>query len=190
MRLVNGKSGGSVAATTTEGVLVNPNGRQLPLEPTPELRELVERAAGLGLTRQQIAATIKNPATGKPIHQATLTDHFADEIDAGQARLITEVGSSLWQLALHGENERERRAACEFLLSRRGGPAWKEHQQVDVTTHVINNAHATLEAKLEKLAANATANAAIMAQPSPESDKAHLTPAVLPAPEKPPHRAW
>ena len=169
---------------------MNPHGRQLPLEPTPELRELVERAAGLGLTRQQIAATIKNPATGKPIHPATLTDHFADELEAGQARLITEVGSSLWQLALHGENERERRAACEFLLSRRGGPAWKEHQQVDVTTHVINNAHATLEAKLEKLAANATANAAILAQPSPEPSNVQITSPVLPAPEKPPHRAW
>ena len=81
---------------------MNPNGRQLPLEPTPELRELVERAAGLGLTRAQIAATIKNPATGKPIHQATLTDHFSEEIEAGQARLIAEVGTSLWQLALHG----------------------------------------------------------------------------------------
>ena len=169
---------------------MNPHGKQLPLEPTPELRELVERAAGLGLTRQQIAATIKNPATGKPIHQATLTDHFADEIDAGQARLITEVGSSLWQLALHGESERERRAACEFLLSRRGGPAWKEHASLNVDMTVQDDARETLAAKLEKLAANATANAAILAQPSPESDKAHPTPAVLPAPEKPPHRAW
>ena len=169
---------------------MNPNGRQLPLEPTPELRELVERAAGLGLTRAQIAATIKNPATGKPIHQATLTDHFADELEAGQARLIAEVGTSLWRLALQGESERERRTACEFLLSRRGGPAWQEHQQVDVTTHVINNAHATLAAKLEKLAANATANAAILAQPSPEPSNVQITSPVLPAPEKPPHRAW
>ncbi len=167
---------------------MNPNGRQLPLEPTPELRELVERAAGLGLTRQQIAATIKNPATGKPIHPATLTDHFSAEIEAGQARLITEVGTSLWQLALHGESER--RTACEFLLSRRGGPAWRERQDVSVDMNVLAGARETLAAKLEKLAANATANAAILAQPSPESDKAHPTPAVLPAPEKPPHRAW
>ena len=147
---------------------MNPNGRQLPLEPTPELRELVERAAGLGLTRAQIAATIKNPATGKPIHQATLTDHFSEEIEAGQARLITEVGSSLWQLALHGESERERRAACEFLLSRRGGPAWRERQDVSVDMNVLAGARETLAAKLEKLAANATANVAILAQPSPE----------------------
>ena len=185
-----GARAGSVAATTAEGVPVNPNGRQLPLEPTPELRELVERAAGLELTRQQIAATIKNPAPGKTIRPATLTDHFADELEAGQARLIAEVGSSLWQLALHGESERERRTACEFLLSRRGGPAWKEHSSQAIDLTVQHNAHATLAAKLEKLAANATANAAILAQPSPEPSNVQITSPVLPAPEKPPHRAW
>ena len=161
---------------------MNPHGKQLPLEPTPELRELVERAAGLGLTRQQIAATIKNPATGKPIHQATLTDHFSEEIEAGQARLITEVGTSLWRLALQGENERERRAACEFLLARRGGPAWKEHSSQAIDLTVQHNAHATLAAKLERFSAQA---ALLAAQPSPEPCNVHITSPALPAPEEP-----
>jgi bifunctional DNA primase/polymerase-like protein len=82
----------------------------------------------------------------------------------------------------------------EFLVDRRQFVAFGKHPETGQDYRwigdVINDAHATLAAKLEKLAGNATANAAILAQPSPEPSNVQIISPVLPAPEKPPHRAW
>ena len=74
-----GARAGSVAATTTEGVLVNPNGRQLPLEPPPELRELVERAAGLGLTARRSRRPSKS-GDRQADSSGDAYGHFSEEI--------------------------------------------------------------------------------------------------------------
>jgi|SRR5215510_14070332 len=77
-----------------------------PFEPTPEQRNIVERAAGLGFTQEKIAALI---GTTKP----TLEKHFREELDRGMALMHYKVGSSLVDNALAGNVN-----AQQFYLSR------------------------------------------------------------------------
>src|SRR5262249_10704707 len=66
-----------------------------PFEPTPEHREMVERAAGLGFTQEKIAALI---GTTKP----TLEKHLREGIERGRAVTQFKVGTSAVENALSG----------------------------------------------------------------------------------------
>ena len=91
-------------------------------EPTPEQRNIVERAAGFGFTQEKIAALIG-------ITKPTLEKHFREELDRGMAVTQFKVGNSLVENALAGNVA----AQIWYTKSRMG---WKETQVVETKTAV------------------------------------------------------
>ena len=98
-------------------------------EPTDEQRAMVERAAGLGVTQDNICALLGG------MSKHTLENHFREELDRGIALIQYKVGSSLVDNALNGNVK-----AQMFYLTRRAG--WKE-------TQVIENKVSRLDAMSE-----------------------------------------
>ena len=86
-------------------------------EPTPEQRNLVERAAGLGFTQEKIAALIG-------ITKPTLEKHFREELDRGMAVTQFKVGNSLVENALNGNVA----AQIWYTKSQMG---WREMQVIE-----------------------------------------------------------
>ena len=124
-----------------------------PFEPTDEQRFLVRTAIGLGLNSRQIASLVLNPRTGEAITDMTLMKAFAAEIESGSAPLVYEIGMRHREIALHGRNERESREACQFLLTRRGGPAWvgRSQQEVQIAMFRDEGVKERLQAKIARL---------------------------------------
>src|SRR5215472_6951381 len=89
-----------------------------PFEPTPEQRNIVERAAGLGFTQEKIAALV---GTTKP----TLEKHFREELDRGMAVTQFKVGNSLVENALAGNVA----AQIWYTKTQMG---WKETQALEI----------------------------------------------------------
>src|SRR5215475_12975961 len=87
-------------------------------EPTDEQRAMVERAAGLGVTQDNICALLGG------MSKHTLENHFREELDRGMALTHYKVGDSLVQNALNGNV-----AAQIFYLKTRCG--WKETQVIE-----------------------------------------------------------
>ena len=67
--------------------------------PTDEQRKVVEGAAGYGMPQDQIALLITNPATGKPIGETTLKEHFHVELQRGMVKANIEICQSLFNNA-------------------------------------------------------------------------------------------
>lgn len=63
--------------------------------PTAEQRQQVEAMVGFGLTQEQVAMMVTNPATGRGIHVQTLVSHFEREIEVGIAKANLAVVQSL-----------------------------------------------------------------------------------------------
>src|SRR5262249_37833625 len=91
-------------------------------------RQMVERAVGLGITQERIAAMLG-------ISKVTLEKHFRAELDRGAVSVEYDVGNSLVQQAIKGNVN-----ACAFYLGRKAG--WKE-------TQVIENKTARLDSMSE-----------------------------------------
>ena len=85
---------------------------------------MVERAVGLGITQERIAALLG-------ITKPTLEKHFREELERGMVSVEYKVGNSLVDQALKGNVN-----ACALYLSHRAG--WKE-------TKVIENKDSRLE---------------------------------------------
>src|SRR5215470_11551250 len=96
-----------------------------PFQPTDDQRRMVERAVGLGITQERIAALLG-------ISKVTLEKHFREELERGMVSVEYKVGNSLVDQALKGNVN-----ACALYLSHRAG--WKE-------TKVIENKDSRLEA--------------------------------------------
>src|SRR5215467_13757192 len=109
-------------------------------EPTPEQRNMVERAAGFGFTQEKIAALI---GTTKP----TLEKHFREELDRGMAVTQFKVGNSLVENALTGNVA----AQIWYTKSQMG---WKETQVVETKTTDFDNMTAEELAKAIEERAN------------------------------------
>jgi len=69
---------------------------------TPDMREAVRKAAGLGLPNKQIARLIVNPASMKAISVSILEKRFANELEDGVAHANREVSAKLYALCLQG----------------------------------------------------------------------------------------
>ena len=61
-------------------------------QPTPEERERVKTAAGLGLRDKDISVLAK-------VTEATLKRHFRQELDDGRAEARSKLSQSMWQMA-------------------------------------------------------------------------------------------
>jgi len=96
-----------------------------PHDPTQRDRELVMNLVGFGLTQPQICDMMGFKSA------AILRKHYRRELDVGEAALVHDVARSLKQKAMG--NDSGSVAAATFLLSRRGGDAWKEHSTMDHT---------------------------------------------------------
>jgi hypothetical protein len=68
-------------------------------QPTKAQRELVMRAAGLGLPQTQIAMLVLNPKTSVPISPDTLMVAFRDELDIGIAKANLAIMGNLFRLS-------------------------------------------------------------------------------------------
>ena len=93
------------------------NAGRPPFEPTADQRQMVERAVGLGIAQDRIAALV---GISKPV----LEKHFREELDRGMVSVEYQVGSSLVEQALKGNVN-----AQSLYLSRRAG--WKETQVIE-----------------------------------------------------------
>jgi len=64
--------------------------------PTPEQRRLVESTSGVGLPYNEIAALVG-------IDEATLLQHYAREIELGQAKASGQIAKAIYNKALDGD---------------------------------------------------------------------------------------
>ena len=96
-----------------------------PYQPDDNQRQMVERAVGLGITQERIAAMLG-------ISKVTLEKHFRAELDRGMVSVEFQVGNSLVDQALKGNVN-----ACALYLSRRAG--WKETQVVETKDARLDN---------------------------------------------------
>jgi len=92
-------------------------GQGIPFEPTPEERDIVERAASYGIPQTKIAYLLG-------IDTKTLCKHFGDELTIGSVRADFHIGQTLYELATESEDEMVRYRACAFWAARRMG--WTE----------------------------------------------------------------
>lgn len=60
---------------------------------------MVELAAAMGMTQEEMRLLIPNPETGKPIDRNTLMSAFRDELDTGHMRAHLKVGLGLFRNA-------------------------------------------------------------------------------------------
>lgn len=75
----------------------------------------IERMVAYGIPQEQIAAIMGMSAP-------TLRKHYADALENGKAKVVTEVAESLYETAVAGDVQ-----AQKFFLSSRAG--WSEKQE-------------------------------------------------------------
>jgi hypothetical protein len=92
-------------------------------QPTGDQRNLVMLGAATGMTEKEITALINNPDTGRPIAISTLREHFADELDNGEAKVAARVAGNLVTIASSGTHKSAVTAAIFWLKTRR---RWRE----------------------------------------------------------------
>jgi hypothetical protein len=91
--------------------------------PTSEQRNLVMLGAATGMTEKEICSLINNPQTGRAIAIMTLREHFADELEHGEARVAAKVAGNLVTIATSGTHKSAATAAIFWLKTRR---RWRE----------------------------------------------------------------
>lgn len=74
--------------------------KKLPFEPSNEQRRFVELAVTNGANRQQIAAMIENPSTGKAINVKTLDRAFSVELKYGHVKQRLELSGTVYKEAV------------------------------------------------------------------------------------------
>jgi hypothetical protein len=74
--------------------------RKPAFEPTDEQRNSVQTMAGHGIPHKEIALTVINPRTGRPIDDETLRKAFRYELDVGHVLANNKVVESLYKQAL------------------------------------------------------------------------------------------
>lgn len=86
-------------------------GRPEDLQPTDDMRAMVEVMAGLGIPQDEIVRAIKNPSTGKPISPVTLRRYFRQELDSGIAKVKAKIGVNILRLS-------EKNASAAIFLAK------------------------------------------------------------------------
>jgi hypothetical protein len=99
-------------------------------EPTPEQRDIVEKASGFGLPHEHICQLIASPRTGRPIDRETLRKHFRTELHRGHAVAGYAVANALYQHAL-GKGPAAVTAAIWWTKVRMGWKETTQHQHLD-----------------------------------------------------------
>lgn len=100
-------------------------------KPSAELRKQVRTYAAVGLTHEQMVLLI--PHAGAPISIDTLTRHFADELVAGKAQAIAQLGGRLYQIGMGQIAESsvaDQSRAIMFYLKTQAG--WRETDRVEI----------------------------------------------------------
>ena len=90
---------------------------------------MVRRMAGIGLSQDEIAATLINPETGRSICASTLRAHCADELREGKAEAKAKVANRAYKMAISGDSP----AMTMFWLKTQCG--WRETSHHDVTSN-------------------------------------------------------
>ena len=100
-------------------------------EPTPETRELVERAAGYGLMQEQIAAMLPPRCDGTACNRDTIRNHYAEEWARGRSSAVAQVARSLFMRATGEDGLAPPDVKAQmWYLERRGGDQWKPPSDV------------------------------------------------------------
>lgn len=90
-----------------------------PFQVTDDVRRIVRRWAGLGMSKAGIAVQLG-------VSLATIDEYFAEDLVIGQERANRQVARALYNKAVEGDTR-----ACEFWLKCRAG--WKEASKVELS---------------------------------------------------------
>lgn len=93
-------------------------------EPTDRHRALVMYCAISGMPQERLAEMLG-------MHIDTMRSHFQHELDMGNAAMTVDVGKMAFALALQGDKD-----MIKYVLSRRGGEAWREIKDAPVQVTV------------------------------------------------------
>ena len=89
-----------------------------PHEPTRSQREMVQLYAAVGTRHDDIARVLG-------IDPKTLRKHYRNELDLAAVRANATIGGALFNKAKGGDT-----ASMIFWMKTRGGPGWRERQEV------------------------------------------------------------
>tara|TARA_R110000851_G_scaffold268071_2_gene420671 strand:+ start:4747 stop:5319 length:573 start_codon:yes stop_codon:yes gene_type:complete len=98
--------------------------------PTAEDRARVETLSGLGMRHDEISLVVINPASGVPVNEKTMRDHFPKELGAGVVKANSKVAESLFDMAVGRNGVARSATAAMFWLKCRAG--WRETQHVEI----------------------------------------------------------
>lgn len=94
-----------------------------PFVPTADQRKIVTLACGVGMTQDQIRKLVINESSGEPISPTTLRDHFREELDSGQAKVMAQVAGNLVGIATSKTHKGAVTAAIFYLKTQ---AKWRE----------------------------------------------------------------
>ena len=93
-----------------------------PHEPTKQQRQLANDLSAYGIPLWAIAEMMG-------ISESTLTRHYAKELAMGPHRLVARAANMVAKCVLAGDKD-----YVKFVLARRGGPAWANKQETQIST--------------------------------------------------------
>ena len=92
-------------------------------QPDDKDRHTVMQMAGMGVPQDMIAKAIWNPATGKPISEATLTKYFNEELQCGRAKVMAGFCNALYH---KGVVDQDMSAIRLFFTTQMAKYGWSE----------------------------------------------------------------